>query len=117
MEMERWRPRRMMIPWRPFGELEDMEWRFDTLFGWPSLHAMWRRMPSTEMVWAPAIDVFEKDDRFVVKDYLPGMKEKDIDVSVASNRLTIKGERTAESEVDKEDYYCSEVPTVAFRAP
>jgi len=61
-----------------------------------------------EMGWAPAVDVFEKDDRFVVKAELPGMKEKDIDVSVVGNRLTIRGERRAESEVKKEDYYYSE---------
>jgi HSP20 family protein len=108
MEMERWRPRRRMIPWRPFRELEDMERSFDDLFSRPSLPAMWRLMPSTEMMWAPAIDVFEKDDRFVVKAELPGMKEKDIDVSVVGNRLVIRGERKAESEVKKEDYYYSE---------
>jgi len=61
-----------------------------------------------EMGWAPAIDVFERDDGFVVRAELPGMKEKDIDVSVAGNRLIIRGERRAESEVDKEDYYYSE---------
>jgi HSP20 family protein len=108
MEIERWRPRRRMIPWRPFRELEEMERRFDDLFSWPSLPAMWRRMPGVEMAWAPAIDVFEKDDRFVVKAEVPGMKEADIDVSVVGNRLIIKGERKAESEVEKEDYYYSE---------
>jgi HSP20 family protein len=108
MEMERWRPRRRMIPWRPFRELEDMERSFDDLLSWPSVPAMWRRMPSMEMGWAPAVDVFEKDDRFVVKAELPGMKEKDIDVSVVGNRLVIRGERKAESEVKKEDYYYSE---------
>lgn len=108
MEMERWRPRRRLIPWRPFGEMEEMERPFDNLFNWPSSPAIWRRMPSMEMAWAPAIDVFEKNDRFVVKAELPGMKQKDINVSVVSNSLTIRGERTAESEVEREDYYYSE---------
>jgi HSP20 family protein len=108
MEMERWRPMRRMTPWRPSREMEEMERRFDDLFSWPSLPAMWRRMPSMEMAWAPALDVFEKDDRFVVKAELPGMKEKDIDVSVVGNRLIIRGERKAESEVEKKDYYYSE---------
>jgi HSP20 family protein len=108
MEMERWRPRRRTIPWRPFREPEEMERRFDDLFSWPPLPAMWRRIPTMEMGWAPAIDVFEKDDRFVVKAELPGMKEEDIDVSVVGNRLIIKGERKAESEVEKDDYYYCE---------
>jgi len=108
MEMERWRPRSWMNPWKPSREMEETERRFDDLFSWPYLPALWRRMPGMEMGWAPAIDVFEKDDRFVVKAELPGMEEKDIDVSVVGNRLIIKGERKAESEVEKEDYYYSE---------
>jgi HSP20 family protein len=108
MEMERWRPRRGLIPWRPFRELEEMERRFDDMLSWPLLPAVWRRIPTMEMGWAPAIDVFEKEDKFVVKAELPGMKEEDIDISVVGDTLTIKGERKAESEVEEEDYYYCE---------
>lgn len=108
MEMERWRPGRGLIPWRPFRELEEMERRFDDMLSWPLLPAVWRRIPTMEMGWAPAIDVFEKEDKFVVKAELPGMKEEDIDISVVGDTLTIKGERKAESEVEEEDYYYCE---------
>jgi len=108
MEMERWRPVRGLIPSRPFRDLEEMERRFDDVFSWPLLPAVWRRIPTMEMGWAPAIDVFEKEDKFVVKAELPGMKEEDIDISVVGNTLTIKGERKAESEVKEDDYYYCE---------
>ena len=108
MEMERWRPVRGLIPSRPFRDLEEMERRFDDVFSWPLLPAVWRRSPTMEMGWAPAIDVFEKEDKFVVKAELPGMKEEDIDISVVGNTLTIKGERKAESEVKEDDYYYCE---------
>jgi HSP20 family protein len=108
MEMERWRPGRGLIPWRPFRELEEMERRFDDVLSWPLLPAVWRRIPTMEMGWAPAIDVFEKEDKFVVKAELPGMTEEDIDVSVVGDTLTIKGERKAEGEVKKDDYYYCE---------
>jgi HSP20 family protein len=108
MVMERWRPGRGLAHWRPFRELEEMERRLEDVFGRPFLPAIWRRVPMVEMGWAPAIEVFEKEDRFVVKAELPGMKEEDIDVSVVGNTLTIKGERKAESEVKEEDYYCCE---------
>ena len=108
MVMERWRPGRGLIPWRPFRELEEMERRFEDVFGRPFLPAVWRRIPVVEMGWAPAIEVFEKEDKFVVKAELPGMKEEDIDVSVVGDTLTIRGERKAESEVKEEDYYCCE---------
>ena len=58
--------------------------------------------------WTPAIEVFEKEDRFLVKAELPGMKEEDIDISAVGDTLTIKGERKVESEVKEEDYYCCE---------
>jgi len=107
MVMERWRPRWGLVPWRPFREMEEMERRFEDIFG-RSLLPAWRRLPLEERGWAPAIEVFEKGDKFVIKAEVPGMKEEDIDVSVVGDTLTIKGEKKAESEVKEEDYYCCE---------
>jgi HSP20 family protein len=108
MEIEKRRPGPGLIPWRPFRDLEEMQRRFDDVLGWPLLPAVWRRIPAAEMGWAPAVDVFEKDDKFVVKAELPGMKEEDINVSVVGDTLTIKGERKVESEVKEKDYYYCE---------
>jgi len=60
------------------------------------------------MGWAPAIEMFEKEDRFLVKAELPRMTEEAIDISVVDETLTIKGERKAETEVKEEEYYCCE---------
>ncbi len=108
MAMERWRPRWGLTPWRPIRDMEDMERRFDELFSRPFLPATWRRLPLEERGWAPAIEVFEKGDKFVIKAEVPGMKEEDVDVSVVGDTLTIRGEKKAESEVNEEDYYCCE---------
>jgi len=53
----------------------------------------------------PAVDVFDKKDKFIVKAELPGMKEEDIDVSVVGDTLSIKGEKKTETEVKDEAYY------------
>jgi HSP20 family protein len=108
MVIERWRPRWGLTPWRPIRDMEDMERRFDELFSRPFLPATWRRLPLEERGWAPAIEVFEKGDKFVIKAEVPGMKEEDVDVSVVGDTLTIRGEKKAESEVNEEDYYCCE---------
>ena len=108
MVMERWSPGRGLMPWRPFSELEEIERRFENIFGRSRLPSAWRRIPTVEMGWAPAIEVFEKEDKFVVKAELPGMTEEDIGISVVGDTLTIKGERKAEGEVKEEDYYCCE---------
>ena len=108
MAMERWRPGWGIRPWRPFRELEDVERRFDELFNRPYLPRLWRRLPVERIGWVPVIEVFEKEDKFVVKAELPGNKEEDIDVLVVGDTLTIKGERKAESEAKEENYYCCE---------
>jgi HSP20 family protein len=108
MTLERWRPGWGITPWRPMRELEEMERRFENIFGRSFLPSMWRRFPTAEMGWAPAIEVYEKEDKFVVKAELPGMKKEDIDISVTGDTLSIKGERKAESEFKEEDYYFCE---------
>ncbi len=42
---------------------------------------------------APAVDVVEKDDRYVVEVELPGVARADIDVSCSASSLTIKGQK------------------------
>jgi len=87
---------------RPKG----MQRRFGDTFGLGWLPA-WRRERAA-FGWVPTIDVMEKDDKYIVKADLPGMKEEDVDVSVVGDALVIKGERKEESEVKEEDYYCCE---------
>ena len=53
----------------------------------------------------PKMDVSETEKEFKVRAELPGMDEKDIDVSVSNEVLTIKGEKKAEKEDKKPNYY------------
>ena len=57
---------------------------------------------------APAVDVTENDKAYEITAELPGMAEKDIDVSLANGTLVIKGEKQEEKEEKKKDYYLSE---------
>ena len=43
--------------------------------------------------WLPPADITETEDRVIVKAELPGMEEKDIDISISGNVLTIRGKR------------------------
>jgi HSP20 family protein len=45
--------------------------------------------------WAPPIDVYETDDRYVISAEIPGLARDEIQLSVHDNRLTIRGERPA----------------------
>ena len=55
--------------------------------------------------WAPAVDIYEDEKEIVVSADLPAMDEKDLDVRVEDNHLTIKGERKFENEEKKENYH------------
>lgn len=63
----------------------------------------------------PAIDIAEKDDRFLVKAEVPGCKADDIDISVHGNILTISGEKKHEEEEEKKGYYHIERSYGSFR--
>jgi len=54
--------------------------------------------------WAPAVDIYETENELVVKADLPDVDEKDIDVRVENNLLTIRGERKFEKSVSEENY-------------
>lgn len=56
----------------------------------------------------PAMDVFEKDGKLQVHAELPGMTEKDIDISIDGDTMTISGEKTQTQEVNEKDYHRSE---------
>jgi HSP20 family protein len=98
------------VPRDPFALLRDMTAEFDRMFNepaWPSFHwPLLRTKPRLEGVaFAPAIDVFEKENRLVTRVDLPGMKKEDVKVEVTDGYLTISGERKAEAEEKKEDFY------------
>lgn len=95
------------------SEIDRMFDRFSSTFGFPSL----RRMSDTEPTWgyetsftlaAPAVDVTEDDKAYKISAELPGMSEKDIDVSLTSDLLVIEGEKRREQEDKDKNRYVSE---------
>jgi len=56
-------------------------------------------------VFSPSIDVKESDKDILIAAELPGMDDKDIDVSLTRDSLTIKGEKKQEKEEKGKDYY------------
>lgn len=84
---------------RPFEGLtrwfDDIDTWFDTGFS-PDF---------TERMWRPAIDIEEKDGKYLVKADLPGMKKGDIHVELKDGYLTLRGERKSEHEENNDNYH------------
>src|ERR1700721_396648 len=54
--------------------------------------------------WAPAVDIYETENELVVKAELPDFQDKDIDVRITNNTLTIRGERKFETGVNEDNF-------------
>jgi len=59
----------------------------------------------SEGIWQPSVDIYETADSIVIKAELPDVEQKDIEVRIEDNTLTIKGERKHDGEVKKENYH------------
>jgi len=105
--------------WRSLrGEMDRLFDRFSSGFGMPSLGRMFDTTPMlrTEFtVPTPAVDIIEDAAGYKVTAELPGMDEKDIEVALSDDVLTIKGEKTAETEKQDANTYLSERCYGAFQ--
>jgi HSP20 family protein len=63
--------------------------------------------------WAPAVDIQELDDRYVLVADIPGVDPNDIEINMENGCLSIRGERRAESE-DQKTYKRTERPRGTF---
>jgi HSP20 family protein len=93
-----------IIRWDPFKDIVTLRDRMNKLFE----EAFAGQGEKTEMVsgsWYPSVDIHEKANELVLTAELPGVDEKDIDIEVEPNSLTIKGRREMEKETKEEDYH------------
>ena len=94
-----------LIRWRPTHDLvgirEEMNRLFDSFFS----ELPERRRGLLEGEWAPSVDVAETGDEIVVTVELPGVQQDDVDITVADDILTLKGEKKEEKEIKKENYH------------
>lgn len=54
--------------------------------------------------WAPAVDIKEEADKFVIHADIPGVKPEAIEVSMEAGVLTVKGEKESEAKTEKDGY-------------
>lgn len=88
--------------WPTIGRLTDLRDEIDRFFESPLSRT------SELLGWAPAFDVYEDKDNFVIKAELPGMKKEDINVSLHEGNLIISGERKSETKSEGTEVYRAE---------
>jgi HSP20 family protein len=93
----------VLTRFQPFREVSTLQDRLNRLFREPYNEAGRDESLSTSG-FAPAVDVYEDEHQVTLKIEVPGIDEKDIDVRVENNTLTVHGERKIEKEEKEENY-------------
>ena len=97
-----------VVRWDPFRELEELTrgWPFRELQGRRRfgrlLDELFGEVPAARGALAPALDITESDNEYVVTVELPGVKKEDLSVEMNEGILTIRGEKKSEREEKKE---------------
>lgn len=108
---------RALMPWKGMDLLRN---EMDRVFFDRFFEPRWEEFESAGQ-WAPKVDVSETKDAIVVKAEIPGVEQKDINVSLQDQVLTIKGEKHQEKDEKNDKYHRVERSwgafTRAFRMP
>jgi HSP20 family protein len=88
--------------WDPFREFSTLQDRMNRLFR--DSFGEGRDEALTTTGFAPAVDVYEDEHNVTLKIEVPGIEEKDIDVRIENNVLTVHGERKIEKDEKEENY-------------
>jgi HSP20 family protein len=92
----------VLTRWEPFREFSTLQDRMNRLFRETQGNSQDEALTSSS--FAPAVDVYEDEHNVTLKIEVPGIEEKDIDVRIENNTLTVHGERKIEKEEKEENY-------------
>jgi HSP20 family protein len=90
-------------PFREFSAMQDRMNRMNRLFH-ESYSPEGPEEALTTTSFAPPVDIYEDEHNITLKLEVPGIDEKDIDVRVEGNTLTVHGERKIEKEEKEENF-------------
>ncbi len=93
-----------IIRWDPFRDMMTLRDKMNRLFEDMAVN----RGEDKDLVtstWSPAVDIYETAEELVLTAEVPGLEDKDIEIRLEDNTLTLKGERKFEKETQEENYH------------
>jgi len=93
----------MLTRWDPFRELYSLQNRMNRLF--EEQYGGGREDSLTAGAFVPPVDIYEDEHSIQLKLEVPGIEEKDLDIKVENNTLTVSGERKFEKEEKEENFH------------
>ncbi len=93
----------MITRWDPFRELAQLQNRVNRLFQETSLGQ--DEGLTTTSSFVPPVDIYETEQNIVLKMEVPGVEQKDLDIRIENQTITIRGERKFEQEVKEDNFH------------
>jgi HSP20 family protein len=93
----------VLTRWDPFRELNSLQNRMNRLF--EEQYGGGREESLTAGAFVPPVDIYEDEHTIQLKLEVPGIDEKDLDIKVENNTLTVSGERKFEKEEKEENFH------------
>ena len=92
-----------IIRWDPYRDVVALQNRMNSLFQDFSRNGENEAVTASGFV--PPVDIYEDEHKLVLKIEIPGMRQQDLDVRMENNTLTVKGERSFQSEGKEENFH------------
>ncbi|HEY3990850.1 MAG TPA: Hsp20/alpha crystallin family protein [Acidobacteriaceae bacterium] len=93
-----------IVRWDPFREVVSLQSRLNSLF-----QDYGRGQSDDEVLsaasFAPPVDIYEDDQKLVLKLEVPGVNQEDMDIQVEGRTLTVRGERKFDREEKQENFH------------
>ncbi len=93
-----------IIRWDPYRDLVTLREKMNRLFE-DSVPGQTENREMAGSSWTPAVDIYETEHEIVLSAEVPGIDEKDIEIKVEENTLTLRGERKFEKETQEENFH------------
>lgn len=100
-----------MTRWAPFTPAFQLRRDIDDVFGrfFGQMSGDGAQSGAEWPGWAPAVEGCEEGGQWVIRVALPGVDPKDVEIALAQNQLTIKGQRRPMSPGKPEGYFAREL--------
>ncbi len=92
-----------IITWDPFRGLVTRE-KMNRIFE-GALTPRGEEQDMAASTWTPSVDIHENENELVLSAEVPGIEDKDIEINIENNILSIQGERKIEEETKEENYH------------
>jgi HSP20 family protein len=93
------------VVYDPFKMLQTLQDNLNRLFEESLMNKMGQASVCESGTWTPVVDIYEDNDEFIIHAELPGLSQKEVDISINNNTLVLKGIKKFPFEIKEEHFH------------